>query len=120
MFKFLFGRKAEDVKVETQREVATRALSELNIVLDGLETKPAIKLDMSSGQIEIDWPDQMPDEALALPAPEEPKKEEAAKEEPVKEDPAKAEPAQDKAKDIAKSVQEAVEEGAEKVAEKAA
>lgn len=72
MLKFLFGRgKTEDVvKQESQREVATRALEELNMILGGLDPKPSVHLDMANGQIEVNWPDQMPDEALALPAPD--------------------------------------------------
>ena len=76
MFKFLFGKKDVEVAIETQRQTATRALEELNTVLAALDPKPSVKLDMNSGQIEVDWPDQMPDEALALPAPTEEKPEE--------------------------------------------
>ena len=69
MFKFLFASKDGDVKQESQREVATRALDELNTILSGLDPKPAMQIDMATGQIGVTWPDQMPDEALALPAP---------------------------------------------------
>lgn len=92
MFKFLFARKDGEVKQETQRDVATRALDELNTVLSGLDPKPAVQINMATGQIDVTWPDQMPDEALALPAP------------------AEAEVA--KAEDIAKKVEDAVEKAA--------
>jgi len=106
MFKFLFGGKAKDEpKIETQREVGTRALEELNAVLEGLDPKPSVTLDMASGQIEVTWPEQMPDEALALPAPE------AAKE--------AADEATDKVKELADDVAEATKDAAETAATKA-
>jgi len=71
MFKFLFGKKDVEVAIETQRQTATRALEELNTILAGMDPRPALTLDMSSGQIDVAWPEQMPDEALALPAPTE-------------------------------------------------
>ena len=96
MFKFLFGKKDVEVAIETQRETATRSLKELNTILAGLDPKPALQVDMNSGQIEVTWPDQMPDEALALPAPEEKKPEDV--------------------KELAKSVEDATKEVAEKAA----
>lgn len=107
MFKFLFGRKEDAPVVETQRQVATRALEELNTVLEGLETKPAVKLDMNTGQIEVDWPEQMPDEALALPAPEDQAPADAVK---------PAETAKDKVEELAAKVEEAAKEGAKSTA----
>ncbi len=89
MFKFLFARKDGEVKQESQREVAERALEELNTILSGLDPKPAVQINMATGQIDVTWPDQMPDEALALPAP--------------------AEGTSDAIEDIAKQVEEAVE-----------
>lgn len=75
MLNFIFGRdrkgKAEP-RVETQRETATRALDELNGVLAGLDPKPRVGFDPATGAIDVTWPDQMPDEALALPAPKAP------------------------------------------------
>ncbi|MEY1555383.1 hypothetical protein AB3Y40_07075 [Yoonia sp. R2331] len=70
MFKFLFGQKGtvEAVK-ETQRQSATRALEELNAVLAGLSDQPRITIAPGETTITIEWPDQMPDEAKALPAP---------------------------------------------------
>lgn len=67
-FKTRFG-KIEAVQ-ETQRDVATRALKELNAVMAGLEVKPKLSFDPASGEISIELPEQMPDEALALPAPD--------------------------------------------------
>ena len=67
-FKNRFG-KVEAIR-ETQRETATRALSELNEILAGLDVKPKLSFDPATGAVELELPDQMPDEALALPAPE--------------------------------------------------
>lgn len=70
MFKFLLDRAKGKVVKETQRQTAERALKELNDVLVGLSERPKLTVDMASGLIEITLPDQMPDEALALPAPD--------------------------------------------------
>lgn len=70
MFKFLLDRAKGKVVKETQRQTAERALKELNDVLGGLSERPKLTVDMGSGLIEVVLPDQMPDEALALPAPE--------------------------------------------------
>ncbi len=70
MLKFLFSRSAGDLKIEPQRVVVTRALTDLNSILAGLDPKPKITLDPETGAISIDLPVQMPDEALALPAPD--------------------------------------------------
>ncbi len=70
MFKFLFGKKGQVEAVkETQRQTAERALAELNAVLSGLSTQPRIAIAPGAAIITIDWPEQMPDEAMALPAP---------------------------------------------------
>lgn len=71
MFKFLFGRSG-DVKTvtETQRQTVERALDEVNAILLGMDVKPKLSFDPATGAITVDLPDQMPDEALALPAPE--------------------------------------------------
>lgn len=68
MFKFLFGTKpgTEAVK-ETARQTAERALGELNEVLAQLSEQPSITI--AANRIDVDWPDQMPGEAMALPAP---------------------------------------------------
>lgn len=70
MFKFLFGKKGDVEAVkETQRQTATRALKELNTILTALPVQPKIAITPGDAVIEIDWPEQMPDEAMALPAP---------------------------------------------------
>lgn len=79
MFRFLFS-KSGPKKAETQRETVERALSELNGVLALMTDKAKVTVDMNVGLIDVELPEQMPDEALALPAPEveEPKGEMAA------------------------------------------
>lgn len=71
MFKFLFGKKdkAPEVKIETQRETVLRAQKELNDILITLSPKARITVCPEDGSFEIDLPEHMPDEALALPAP---------------------------------------------------
>ncbi|SLN46665.1 hypothetical protein [Pseudooctadecabacter jejudonensis] len=69
MFKFLFS-KAGAAPVETQRETVERALGELNGVLALMADKAKIGVNLNTSLIEIDLPDQMPDEALALPKPD--------------------------------------------------
>lgn len=70
MFKFLFSKKTAG-PVETQRETVERAVEELNSVLTLMADKPVVGVDLNSGLITVELPEQMPDEALALPAPEE-------------------------------------------------
>lgn len=73
MFKFFFGKKHETPEVivqETQRETMIRALGEVNEILAGMDVKPKLTFDLEIGLFEVDLPEQMPDEALALPAPE--------------------------------------------------
>ena len=70
MFKFLFGKTAGKAKIETQRDAVARTLEELNSVLALMADKPVVGVDLNSGLITIELPEQMPDEALALPAPE--------------------------------------------------
>lgn len=70
MFKFLMDRVKGKVVQETQRQTAERSLSELNEILAGLSDRPKVTVDMATGTVEIALPEQMPDEALALPAPE--------------------------------------------------
>ncbi len=71
MFKFLFGAKdtAPAVKQETQRETVIRAQKELNEILAGLSPKARITIYPEEGTLTIELPEQMPDEAKALPAP---------------------------------------------------
>lgn len=73
MFKFLrLGRRAApEPVIETQRETFTRLIEELNSAIDALADKPAITLDPATGHVSFDIPEQFPDEALALPAPQE-------------------------------------------------
>lgn len=73
MLKFLFGKSksgATTARVETQRETVARCLETLNAIVAELEKKPAITINPNSGAISLALPDQMPDEALALPAPQ--------------------------------------------------
>lgn len=71
MFKFLKTRMGGlKPAVETQRQTVERALGEVNDVLALMTTKPKITIDPATGTVALDLPDQMPDEALALPAPE--------------------------------------------------
>lgn len=71
MFRLIFGRKgAGAVTSETQRQVVERALGEINEIVAGLDVKPKVSFDPATGSLELHLPDQMPDEAKALPAPE--------------------------------------------------
>jgi hypothetical protein len=74
MFKFLFRKAKDEVEVvkETQRETISRAMGEVNDILAVMHPKPKVSVNLESGLIELDLPEQMPDEALALPAPEKP------------------------------------------------
>ena len=71
MFKFLFEKMGAKAVVETQRETVNRAVDELNAVLALMGDRPKIAVDLNSGALSVELPDQMPDEALALPAPQE-------------------------------------------------
>ena len=70
MFKFLFEKVGGKAKVLTQRVIVERAVADLNGVLALMADKPVVGLDLNTGLISVDLPDQMPDEALALPAPD--------------------------------------------------
>ena len=72
MFKFLFGRKGEvvEAKVETQREAFERVVDELNGLIAKQSVKPKVTLDPETGFVSFELPEQMADEALALPSPE--------------------------------------------------
>ena len=70
MFKFMFGRGAGKPAAETQRQTVARAVEELNGVLAGMTDKAVVGIDLNSGLLTVELPEQMPDEALALPAPE--------------------------------------------------
>jgi len=69
MLKFLFGGKTKTVKT-TQRESVQVLLDDLNSILVTMADKPKITVDPNVGSIALELPEQMPDEALALPAPE--------------------------------------------------
>lgn len=71
MFKFIRSRIGGIKTVaETQRQTIERALAEVNEVLALMAEKPKVTIDPATGSVTLDLPDQMPDEALALPAPE--------------------------------------------------
>ena len=99
MFKFLFRRKdgVETVR-ETQRQTFERALGEVNEILGQLDPKPRVTVDPEAGTIAFELPEQMPDEALALPKPE-PKAEPGPAEDVAPE--ADADPASETAKPAA-------------------
>lgn len=71
MFAFLknIASKA-GAKPETQRQTVERALAEINAIVGTLEAKPKLVFDAEAGVLELELPAQMPDETLALPAPE--------------------------------------------------
>ncbi|MDB4213334.1 hypothetical protein N9741_00510 [Octadecabacter sp.] len=71
MFKFLFEKVGGKTKIETQRDTVVRTVEELNSVLALMADKPVVGVDLNTGLITVDLPDQMPDKALALPAPSE-------------------------------------------------
>lgn len=83
MFEFLrkIGAKTPAAVAETQRQTVERALGEVNEIIAALDVKPAVRFDPASGAIALELPEQMPDEALALPAPE--PAEEASEEAPA-------------------------------------
>lgn len=71
MLQFLFGKRRAGTQTrQSLRDAGTRALDELNDVLAALPELPDITIRPASGRIDIDWPDQLPDEAKALPAPD--------------------------------------------------
>jgi hypothetical protein len=71
MFKFLRTRMGGvTTAVETQRTTIDRALAEVNEIVALMTVKPKITIDPETGTVALDLPDQMPDEALALPAPD--------------------------------------------------
>jgi hypothetical protein len=70
MFKFIKSRFGKTVPVvETQRQTIDRALSEVNVIVALLDPKPMITINPQTGSLALELPEQMPDEALALPAP---------------------------------------------------
>lgn len=69
MLKFLF-RKSAQAEAVNQRKSLENLLANLNDILRDMPEKPLVIVDANSGEITLDLPDQMPDEALALPAPD--------------------------------------------------
>ncbi len=88
MFKFIKSRLAGvTATLETQRQTIERALAEVNEVVGLMADKPKVTIDPATGSVTLELPDQMPDEALALPAPKA-----VAEGAPVEEEPEAAEP----------------------------
>jgi hypothetical protein len=72
MFKFLkFGRGAKsNVVIETQRQSFERLVGELNEAIAALPDMPAVTINAVTNEVSFALPENFPDEALALPAPE--------------------------------------------------
>jgi hypothetical protein len=71
MFNFIKARLGgSKTSIETQRQTIKRAMAEVNEIVALLVDKPKVIIDPSVGSITLELPDQIPDEALALPAPE--------------------------------------------------
>jgi hypothetical protein len=73
MFKFLkFGRGAKsNVVIETQRQSFERLVGELNEAIAALPDMPAVTINPVTNEVSFALPENFPDEALALPAPDE-------------------------------------------------
>lgn len=69
MLKFLFGGRGQPAIIETKRQSFERLVAELNAAIDELPEKPKVTLDPATGHVAFELPEQMPDEALALPKP---------------------------------------------------
>jgi hypothetical protein len=71
MLRFIFGKKdnTTTAKTETQRESFDRVMAELNLLLAEQPIKPSLGVDLETGQLVLDLPEQLADEALSLPAP---------------------------------------------------
>jgi hypothetical protein len=70
MLRFLFGAKpAAAAKPETQREAFTRLLEDLNTAIAALPEKPKVIVDPQTGRLDLELPERLPDETLALPSP---------------------------------------------------
>ena len=72
MFKFLkFGRGSKSkVVIETQRQTFERLVGELNEAIAALPEMPAVTINPVTQELSFALPENFPDEALALPAPE--------------------------------------------------
>lgn len=70
MFNFLKSRMGGmRPVVETQRQTFERAFAEVNDIVVLMVPKPKVTIDSATGTVAFELPDQMLDEALALPAP---------------------------------------------------
>ncbi len=70
MLRFLFGAKpAAAAKPETQREAFSRMLEDLNTAIAALPEKPKVIVDPQTGRLDLELPERLPDETLALPSP---------------------------------------------------
>lgn len=70
MLKFLFGTRGEKPVIETRRQTFERLVRELNEAIDEIADKPKVTFDPATGHVMFELPEQMPDETLALPAPD--------------------------------------------------
>ncbi|MBU2980875.1 hypothetical protein KO498_03520 [Lentibacter algarum] len=68
MLKNLLAKMTKS-PAETQRQTVERALAEINAVMGDMDVKPKLSFVPDTGEISLELPEQMPDEALALPAP---------------------------------------------------
>jgi hypothetical protein len=73
MLEFLkrLGGGGTPSQPESQRARFERLVADLNEALDDLSDKPAVTVQPDSGHISFEMPEQFPDEALALPKPDE-------------------------------------------------
>lgn len=69
IFNFLKSSSGRSNAV-TMRQRFEEAQSELNAVLADLPEMPTVNIYVKARMLNLDAPDQFPDEALALPAPE--------------------------------------------------
>ena len=65
MLNFLFRGKSKAKRV-SQHETVKTLIEDLNEIIGTMADKPKIVVDPNSGALELQMPDQMPDEALAL------------------------------------------------------
>jgi hypothetical protein len=69
IFKF-FRSDSGEAKVLSMRARFELAVADMNAVLAGMGEMPKMTIDANARKIEFSVPDQFPDEALALPAPQ--------------------------------------------------
>ncbi|WP_420863321.1 hypothetical protein [Algirhabdus cladophorae] len=101
MLRFIFGKKdTPTVKTETQRESFERVMAELNELIADQPVKPSLTVDFTSGRLSLDLPEQLADEALALPAPAETQDEEPVKDADESEEAADADAAPEATKPV--------------------